>query len=102
MERGNDFGGVLTRGEIEVLPSPDQPSIVYFSLISFFLSWIQEDSGFSKVVSSLLTALSVGTALLAEGGRRLFLKKTNDGENLSELRLVWTCESERRSSGSLA
>lgn len=36
MERGNDFGGVLTRGEIEVLPCPDQPSIVYFSLISVF------------------------------------------------------------------
>lgn len=53
---------------------------------------------FSEVVNSLLTAHSVGTALLAEGGRKLFLKKTDAGGNLTELRLVW---SERRAFGFL-
>lgn len=37
------------------------------------------------------------TVLLAEGGRRLFLKKASAGESLSELRLVWSWGSERES-----
>lgn len=59
----------------------------------------RKDSCFAEVVNSLLTAPSVGTVLLAEGGRRLFLKKTSASESLSELRLVWTWGSEKRALG---
>lgn len=56
MERGNDFCGVLTRGEIEVLPCPDQPSIVYFSLILVFFFFL----GLRKIQASqkLLTFIN--------------------------------------------
>lgn len=83
---------------VEVLPIPAHTSML-FSVWSGF--WMQKDSYFAEVVNSLLTARSVRTVLLAEGGRRLFLKKTSAGESLSELRLLWTCGSERRAFGSL-
>lgn len=56
-----------------------------------------------KLVNSLSTAQLCGNCLLGRRWeKRLFSKKTNAGENLSEqLRLVWACGSESRAFGSL-
>lgn len=50
-ERGNDFRGVLTRGQIEVLPFPAQPSIAYFSLRSGVLILDSKICAFQKLLT---------------------------------------------------